>query len=118
MQWNEEEEAPTSPSTEFPDPFAAFLPGYYRSVDEDPNAEVSLDFTPQDPERVVDYTEPPSEPPPEDYEGSIAASDVTSIPESYRYHQSVDSGASIMERWTSATDVPTFISMSASFSVK
>ena len=102
---NEADEIPTSPSTEFPDHFNAFLPGYYRSVHEDPNASASLAFASGVGLGVgmADYTSPP---PLEEYEESIATSEDTSL--RLRY-QSVDSNASITERWNAAPDVSTFM---------
>ncbi|KAF8972796.1 Dbl homology domain-containing protein [Flammula alnicola] len=61
QQQNPEEEVPTSPSTEFPDPFSAFLPGYIEKAHEDPNAP-QVDDNADD-----DYTAPP----PESYEESV-----------------------------------------------
>ncbi|KIM44432.1 hypothetical protein M413DRAFT_442414 [Hebeloma cylindrosporum] len=100
QQVDEADEVPTSPSTEFPDHFNAFLPGYYQSVHEDPNASTSLGFASG---VDTDYTSPP---PLDDYEESIAASDDPSL--RLRY-QSMDSNASITERWNAAPDVSTFI---------
>jgi hypothetical protein len=106
---DEADEIPTSPSTEFPDHFGAFLPGYYQSVHEDPNASASLAFASGVDLGMTDYTSPP---PLEEYEESIAASDDPSL--RLRY-QSVASNASISnasitERWNAAPDVSTFIS--------
>lgn len=106
---DEADEVPTSPSTEFPDHFGAFLPGYYQSVHEDPNASASLAFASGVNVGTADYTSPP---PLEEYEESIAASDDPSL--RLRY-QSVDSNASITERWNAAPDVSTFIGSSPSF---
>jgi hypothetical protein len=105
----EADEIPTSPSTEFPDHFNAFLPGYYQSVHEDPNASVSLAFASGVDVGTADYTSPP---PLEEYEESIATSDDPSL--RLRY-QSVDSNASLTERWNTAPDVSTFISLFPSF---
>ena len=101
---DEADEIPTSPSTEFPDHFGAFLPGYYQSVYEDPNASASLAFASGVDVGMTDYTSPP---PLEEYEESIAASDDPSL--RLRY-QSVASNDSITERWNTAPDVSTFIS--------
>jgi hypothetical protein len=102
---DEADEIPTSPSTEFPDHSNAFLPGYYRSVHEDPNASASLAFAPDVDVGVADYMSPP---PLEEYEESVAASDDPSV----RFRvPSVDSTASVAERWNAAADVSTFISM-------
>ena len=105
QQVDQADEIPTSPSTEFPDHFNAFLPGYYRSVHEDPNASASLAFASGVGVGVgmADYTSPP---PLEEYEESMATSEDTSL--RLRY-QSVDSNASITERWNVAPDVSTFI---------
>ena len=54
-----EEGGPTSPTTEFPDHYDAFLPSYYRSPEEDPLAERSLGYgdlgdpEPADPPPIV-----------------------------------------------------------------
>lgn len=102
-QVDEADEIPTSPSTEFPDHFNAFLPGYYQSVHEDPNASTSLGFASGVPVGTADYTSPP---PLEEYEESIAASDDPSLRGRY---QSVASTSSITERWNAAADVSSFI---------
>lgn len=101
---DEADEVPTSPSTEFPDHFGAFLPGYYQSVHEDPNASASLAYSSGVDVGMTDYTSPP---PLEEYEESIAASDDPSL--RLRY-ESVASNSSITERWNAAPDVSTFIS--------
>lgn len=86
-----EEEVPTSPTTEFPDHYGAFLPGYFEDPREDPNASHAWPVPlvpPHEPE--ADYTAPPPE---ETYEPSLH--------DDSHYH-SVDSGSSIIHRWQSA----------------
>ncbi|KAJ3510704.1 hypothetical protein NLJ89_g4518 [Agrocybe chaxingu] len=90
-----EAEVPTSPTTEYPD-HGAFLPSYYQSAHEDPNASASLEFAPP---VGGDYTELP---PPQTYEESVI-SDGTSIHQ--RYH-GVESG----ERWNSGPEASTVLS--------
>lgn len=93
IQWDAEGEVPTLQGSEYPDQFdAPFLPGYIEKVHDDPNASRSLGLgVPIEEEE--DYTAPP---PPESYEPSIADS---------RY-RSVDSGASLMQRWNSRSSAP------------
>lgn len=105
----EGEVVPTSPSTEFPDSFNAFLPGYVRNPDEDPNASASLEVAPHVPEDVLDIIQNYTGPPPGTYEESIA-SDSTSNQARFVTVDSPTSGTSIAERWDAAPDVPTFMS--------
>lgn len=87
-----EEEVPTSPTTEFPDSYGAFLPGYFEDPREDPNAHHAWPVEVPSHQPEVDYTAPPPE---ESYEPSLN--------DGPRYQiNSVDSGSSIMDRWRSA----------------
>ncbi|KAF8159386.1 CNH domain-containing protein [Crassisporium funariophilum] len=102
-EWDPSDEVPTSPSTEFPDSFGAYLPGYYNSVHDDPNASASLGYGPPADGVVRDYTEPP---PPELYEESVASE---RPPQLIRY-QSTASNSSRAQYWGSSADVSTFMS--------
>ena len=94
IDWDAEGEVPTLPGSEYPDQFdGPFLPGYIEKAHDDPNASRSLGLGVPIEEEEEDYTAPP---PPESYEPSIADS---------RY-RSVDSGASLMERYNSRSSVP------------
>ena len=56
--WNDNNGAPPSPSTEYPDQFDGLpLPSYYDNAEMDPNAAASLGYGPRI--NTIDYTGPP-----------------------------------------------------------
>ena len=62
--WGDNNGAPPSPSTEYPDQFEGLpLPSYYDNAEMDPNAAASLGYGPRI--NTVDYTGPP---PPEPFD--------------------------------------------------
>ena len=62
--WNDNNGAPPSPSTEYPDQFEGLpLPSYYDNAEIDPNAAASLGYGPRI--NSADYTGPP---PPEPFD--------------------------------------------------
>lgn len=94
IEWDPEDEVPTSPTTEYPDQFGGpFLPGYIEKAHDDPNASVSLGLGGGEDD---DYTAPPPE---DTYEESIADSRYTSM------------DSRIMHEWRARDLVPEQVSL-------
>ncbi|KAF4610695.1 hypothetical protein D9613_007108 [Agrocybe pediades] len=100
------DEGPTSPTEYIDEDVFLPLPGYIKNPLEDPNSTGVIEYTPTDQGNGTDYPEPPSEPPCS-YTESIAPSEASTY---HRNHQSIDSGASLMERVRPSSENGTFTS--------
>ena len=78
--WNDNNGAPPSPSTEYPDQFEGLpLPSYYDNAEMDPNAAASLGYGPRI--NSVDYTGPPPPEPFDELDESSSQSFIESEPQ-------------------------------------